>query len=197
MPLPKLFERNVIIVNEKVQLLKWGNTYNLQDEAGNPIGSVVENVPTWAKIARLLINKAMLPFELNIIDETEKHLAKVSRDFTIWFSKVKVQDQNGKLIGTIRQKFKLFGVRFDIIDENENPVATIEGNWTAWNFVIKDKNGNEIGKIDKKWAGALKEIFTSADRYKVEINPSVNEDEDKILILSVSIAIDMILKETH
>jgi uncharacterized protein YxjI len=197
MTIPKLFQRDTIIVNEKVQFLKWGNTYLLQSDQGDEIGKVIENVPTWAKIARLIISKSILPFELNIQDDSERIIAKVSRDFTFWFSKVKVQDESGKLIGTIRHKFKLLGVKFDIIDEDNNLVAIIEGNWTAWNFVIKDTNGMEIGRIDKKWAGAVKEFFTSADRYKVEINPSVAEDENKILILSISIAIDMILKESN
>ncbi|MFQ3325092.1 MAG: hypothetical protein ACI90U_002924 [Pseudomonadales bacterium] len=36
-----------------------------------------------------------------------------------------------------------------------------------WTFIIKS-DGEEVGKITKKWSGLLKESFTEADNFGVE-----------------------------
>jgi uncharacterized protein YxjI len=196
MSIPKLFELNTIVVNEKVGMFKMANAYLLQDEQANEIGFVQENLSFFAKMLRLFVNKAMLPFELHITDENKTVVARIKRGFTLFMSKVQVFDGNDKLIGTFQGKFKFMGSRFEIQDENGTKVGEINGDWKGWDFKITNKDNKQIGSVNKKWAGALKEIFTTADRYKVEINPEVAEDEDKVLIVSVAIAVDMILKES-
>ena len=42
----------------------------------------------------------------------------------------------------------------------------------------------------------MKEIFTSADKYNVHIEPGYSNIEHKIVILSSAITIDMVLKES-
>lgn len=196
MSMPKLFTNDTIIVDEKVAFIKFENQYQLYDKNGSEIGFVQENIPTWSKIARFLINKSMLPFELDIQDQNGNVLAKIKRGFTLWLSTVEILDTDNRLLGTFKGKFKLMGSKFIIKDASEAEVGKIEGDWKGWNFVISDEHGEKIGSVNKKWHGAIKEIFTTADKYKVEIEPQVKEDKEKILILSVAIAIDMILKES-
>ena len=76
-------------------------------------------------------------------------------------------------------------------------MAEITGDWKAWNFSIKNPEGEEIGRISKKWAGAMKELFTSADKYNVSINPEYPEEENKIAIICSAITIEMVLKEQN
>lgn len=194
MQIPKLFQLDTIVVNQKVAMFQFGNQYQLQDSQGSDVGFVQENVPGWAKVARLFLNKAMLPFELDILDENQTVVAKIKRGFTLFMSKVEVQDGAGKVIGTFKGKMKLMGSRFDIHDQSDAPVGKIEGNWKGWEFKITDNTGNIIGNVNKKWAGGMKELFTTADKYKVEMNPQVQEDENKVLMVSVAIAVDMIMK---
>ena len=60
-----------------------------------------------------------------------------------------------------------------------------------------DANKNQIGTITKKWAGAVKELFTTADKYNVAIDPNFSTDiNNKIAILASAITIDMVLKES-
>jgi uncharacterized protein YxjI len=83
-----------------------------------------------------------------------------------------------------------------IFNHDGKQVAEIVGDWKAWNFVIKDESGSQIGTISKKWAGVLKEVFTTADKYYVNIDPFYATMMNKILILSSAITIDMVLKES-
>lgn len=194
MSIPQLFQLNTIVVSQKVGVFKIANQYELLDESDKQIGFVQEMIPGWAKALRLFLNKSMLPFELDVMDESNKVIAKIKRGFTLFMSKVQVLDAEGKLLGTFQGKWKLMGTRFEIQDATGAKVGTIEGDWKGWDFKIQDATGVQIGSVNKKWAGALKEMFSTADKYKVEINPEVAEDNNKVLMVSVAIAVDMILK---
>ena len=120
----------------------------------------------------------------------------IKRGWTFWLSKITLIDGQGNISGHIKQKFKLLKPRFVIFDEQEQAIAEINGDWKAWNFVITDGHGNKIGSINKKWAGMAKEIFTTADKYYVTINPEYAEDRNKMNIVATAITIDMVLKES-
>jgi len=110
-------------------------------------------------------------------------------------SKITIADGNGQPLGTISQKFKLFKPTFKIFDTAGILVGQISGDWKAWNFKISDAKENQIGVITKKWAGAMKEIFTTADKYNVVINDDFADKKNKLVILAGAITIDMVLKE--
>jgi len=95
-----------------------------------------------------------------------------------------------------RGKFKLFKPKFTILNELNLPIAEINGDWKAWDFKITDTNQSEIGTISKKWAGAVQEIFTSADKYNVSIKGGFKDEKTRIAIISGAITIDMVLKES-
>lgn len=195
-PFPKFFEGNEYFIDEKVNLLKFENEYKVYDGGGQQIGSVMQKISMGQKFLRLLINKKMMPFHLEIVDINGNIQATISRGWTFWMSKIQVHDSLGMHLGTIKQKFTFLKPSFQIFGSMENKIAEISGDWAAWSFSIKDQNGIEIGNIDKKWAGAMKEIFTSADKYNVSIVPAVLEDRNKIVIVATAITIDMVLKET-
>lgn len=111
-------------------------------------------------------------------------------------SKIIIKNEHGKTLGSIKQKFKLFKPTFKIFNASDQQIAEISGDWKAWNFVINDMTNKQIGTITKKWAGAMKEVFTSADKYNVNINPDYSNLENKITILTAAITIDMVFKES-
>jgi uncharacterized protein YxjI len=137
----------------------------------------------------------MLPFHLDIRDANNNLLSSLKRGWTLFVSTITISDSNGIEIGIIKQRFKLFKPKFEIYTMENTLVATISGDWTAWDFAICDSQGKQIGTISKKWAGALKEVFTTADKYNVSIDPSYTSKTSKIAIVSSAITIDMVLKE--
>jgi len=190
------FESNSYFIDEKVNFLKFANCYNVYNEKGEQIGAIKQKLSTGSKLLRLVLNKAMLPFMLEIYNSQDVLESSISRGWTFFMSKIIIKDAQGNLVGTIQQKFKLFKPTFKIFNANGILIAEITGDWKAWNFVIKDASSNEIGVITKKWAGAMKELFTSADKYNVSIDPAYSSKENKIAILSGAITIDMVLKES-
>jgi uncharacterized protein YxjI len=189
------FDSNNYFVDEKVNFLKFENSYQVYNNKGEQVGNIKQKLTTGQKVLRLFVKKRMLPFLLEIKDTNDIMQASVSRGWTFFMSTITIKDEQENSIATIKQKFKLFKPTFKIIDNSGEQIAEITGDWKAWNFMIKDASENEIGIITKKWAGALKEIFTTADKYMVEIVDLKLKKEVKIAILSGALAIDMILKE--
>lgn len=191
----KFFESDSYFIDEKVNFLKFANEYKIYDKEAVQIGMVKQRLSAGQKALRMLINKAMMPFYLEIVDHEGIVQSSIRRGWTFFMSKISVFDGNQTLVGTIQQKFKLFKPTFKIFDPNGIQIAEITGDWKAWNFTIKDAHGAQIGTVNKKWAGLAKEFFTTADKYNVTIDQSYPEDNNKILILSSAITIDMVLKE--
>jgi uncharacterized protein YxjI len=192
----EFFKHDDYFIDEKVAFLKFTNAYKVYNSAGDLIGAIKQTMPAFLKILSLFINKAFFPFKLDVLDNQEQVLATIKRGWTLFMSKITVLDAQGNILAHIRQKFKFLKPEFTILDPAEKPIASITGDWAAWNFTILDSNNGQIGTITKKWNGILKEAFTTADKYIVSVNPGVAEDERKIAIVSTAITIDMVLKES-
>jgi uncharacterized protein YxjI len=188
------FESDDYFIDEKVNYFKFGNTYNVYNKEGVQVGVINQTVTGWHKFLRLFLNKAMFPFLLEVRDMDQKLQVTVKRGWTFWMSKILILDANDRHLGTIKQKFKLFKPTFTIENAHFRPIATIKGDWKAWDFRISDPKMNLIGTINKKWGGVMKEVFTRADKYYVAISPEYNEDINKVAIVSCAITIDMVLK---
>ena len=192
----QFFDGNNYFIDEKVNFFRFENTYQVYDEKGVAIGSINQKLNIGQKLLRLLINKALMPFKLEIKDTNGVLLGSISRGWTFFMSKIVLKSGDDNVIGTVQQKFKLFKPTFKIFNHEQKLIAEITGDWKAWNFVINDDAGAQIGTISKKWAGALREVFTSADKYNVSIDPAYSNMMNKITILSAAITIDMVLKES-
>ena len=180
---PNFFESNNYFIDEKVNFFKFENCYQIFNEKGDNIGAIKQKLTTGQKLLRLLIKKAMLPFLLEIKNSDDQLEASISRGWTFFMSKITIKNPQGEIIGTIKQKFKFFKPTFLILYPSGDLIAEISGDWKAWNFKIVDSSRNQIGTISKKWAGAMKEIFTSADKYNVNIEENYSNLENKIVIL--------------
>lgn len=185
---------NTFFVDEKVAVIE--NSYTVLDEEGQKIGSIEEHVPGYRILLSLLINKSLMPMSLTIHDESGALVATIKRGWSFFLSKMTITDANDQVIGYIKQKFTLIKNNFTILNADEQQVAFIEGSWTAWDFNITDNNQKSIGSVTKKWNGALKEIFTTADKYVVNVDPSVSDENTRTMIVATSATIDMILKES-
>lgn len=195
--IPTFFVGDEYFIDEKVNFLKFTNEYKVYNERGTNIGLIKQRMNGWHKVFTLLVNKAMLPFQLEIIDMNGQLQATINRGWTFWMSQIIVTGANGAEIAYIQQKYTFLKPTF-LINEPSTGVniGQITGDWKAWNFAIKDPSGANIGKITKKWAGAMKEIFTTADKYNVSIDPKYAENNNKVAIVATAITIDMVLKES-
>ena len=137
----------------------------------------------------------MTPFEVEVRTPGGEKILTVKRGISIILSTVYVYDENNNPVGKFKQKFFSIGGRFDILDNKENVVCTLQGKWTSWTFKFI-RGDSVLAGVDKKWAGIRKELFTSADNYMLSIDETVKKDDPvRILIMAAVMCIDMVLKE--
>ena len=67
-------------------------------------------------------------------------------------------------------------------------------NWRAWNFSIVDPTDREVGRITKTWEGLARTMFTTADHYMLDIEPSL-QGTLRSLALASAAGIDLALKQ--
>lgn len=193
---PSFFETNKYFIDQKVNFFKFENEYKVFNQTGEQIGAIKQKLSASHKLFSLFLGKAMLPFLMEIVDMNGNIIAIVKRNWTFFMSEIAVLDGNNNSLGFIRQKWSFLKPVFHIMNAEKNKIADIKGDWKAWNFAISEPDGSSIGSVSKKWAGAMKEMFTSADKYNVSIKEEYQENADKIVIVSTAITIDMVLKES-
>ncbi|MBL7912063.1 MAG: scramblase [Bacteroidia bacterium] len=185
---------NTFVIDEKVTFFEFSkNSYQVFNDNAEKVAHINQKITVWEQILRVLIDKKRLPFLLEIKDSENTLQAVISRGWTFGMSNIKILDKNNTEMGTIKRKFSLKPT-FMISDFQGNAIAQIIGDYYAWDFEIKDLSGKIIGTINKKWTGFAKELFSSADKYIVKIDPNYSDKVGRILILSSAITIDMILK---
>lgn len=192
-----ILSKNVFLIKEKVGMFKAANSYDIFDpENGSQIMSCTEpNLGFFTKLFRFTDYKSMTPFNVVVSDTQGKPMLSIKRGFTIFKSDVEVFDANDKLIGVFKQKLLSIGGKFQIHDNNDRQLCTLQGKWTGWEFKFL-KDNKELATVSKKWAGMGKEFFTSADNYVLNINDHVAADDAvRPLIFAAVMCIDMVFKE--
>lgn len=185
----QVINHNTVIVDEKVTLRS--NHYNLLDEEGRSLGQIIERRRFW----HYLLKRYFSPFTLSLVDLDNHTVAQLHKGWSFLAPSYRIIDNNDKLIAFIKSRVTLLKSKADMFLPNGQLLATMEGNWKAWNFSITASDGKVLANIDKKFNGVMKELFTTADKYVVSINPEISDCDVRVAILFVACAIDMILKE--
>jgi uncharacterized protein YxjI len=192
-----ILNQNLFLVKEHVGMFKAANNYDIYHPESNEIimNCRENNLGFFTKVFRFTDYKRMTPFNIEISTPGGEKLISVKRGVAWLISTVEVFDEKDRLVGTFKQKLFSIGGKFEILDKNEKPVATLQGKWTGWDFKFTHEN-KQLAQVNKKWAGVGKEFFTSADNYALQIEETVAADSPlRQLILAAVMCIDMVLKE--
>jgi uncharacterized protein YxjI len=190
----RLLAHSRFVVDQKAKLIELRNEYRIYDEQGNQIGSVMQvGQSILTRVLRALTKiDSLLSVKLEIREANGTVallLHKPGMRITCT-----VSQPNGTAIGHIAAKIRLGKARMVMSDPMGNALGEVRAeNLRAWNFDVKDANGRSIARVDKKWAGA-RELFTTADKYRVELDPNLT-DPLRSLVLASCLAIDTLLKQ--
>lgn len=193
-----LLGRQKYLVKEQVGLLRMTARYDIFDpETGEKIGQAREQIGFANQVLRMFINKQLLPTTIAIReDEQADPVVTITRGIQFLRAKVNVVDGNNTLVGFFRSKLFAFGGGFTVHSAEGEQIADVKGDWKGWDFKLLDMHGNQMGRVNKKWAGAMKELFTSADNYLISLDESVGSNPGlAALLLAAGLAIDIVYKE--
>lgn len=190
-------QRNMFFVKEHVGLFKAANNYDVLDPQTSQVilHCREDDLGFFTKLLRFTDYKRMTPFDMRIKTPEGSTVVRVTRGVSFFVSDVKVMDEHDRVVGGFKQKFFSIGGRFAVLDAQDQPVCTLQGNWTGWDFKFVS-GGTVLAQVSKKWAGLGQELFTSADNYMLTIADSVRPDDPRrLLLLAAVMSIDMVLKE--
>ncbi len=188
-----MLEKNTFVVKEKAKMLSSRNSYEILDQEGKVIGTAEQQTSGLAKLLGMVLGDP--PTQIDFREKPDDSLVFTVRRSGYLMKKVQVVDAQGVVIGTYKaKKFSLSG-GFHVYDKDGKHFAEIRGQLLKSDYTFFQPDGKtEMGKVSKKWAGAMKELFTSADTYAVQIQPAFAEDpKTKMLILGAAVAIDALM----
>ena len=193
-----VLNKNLFLVKEHVGMFKAANNFDIYDPESNQM--IMEcredKLGFFTKMLRFTDYKRMTPFDIEIRTPDGTPVVQITRGVSIFLSKVQVLDGAGQPIGGFKQKFFSVGGKFDVLDTNEQPLCTLKGKWTGWDFRFVSGE-QELAHVSKKWAGLGKELFTSADNYIITIDEQQASPGTSALLLAAGLAIDIVFKEAE
>jgi uncharacterized protein YxjI len=171
------------------------NTYVVYDDMGNPVLDVQEQGGGFSHFLKRIFLGAYRPFTSHVGDLAggQGHVLSLRRPFRFIFHRLEVRDQDGTLIGAIQRRWTWVRRKYDVEGPNGEVIATLFGPiFRPWTFEIRLPNSDiEMGVVQKKWSGLLKEAFTEADNFWVELD-RIQDPTLKTLLFSATVLIDTV-----
>jgi uncharacterized protein YxjI len=192
-----LLTHDTLVFKQKAKLIELTNEYKVLDQEGNEVGLIREEGQSTARKALRMFTKVdqFLTHRLSLYDAGGQKVVELVRPAKIMKSTVHVTDGTGREVGRIVQQNVLGKKRFALEGADGSALGAINAeNWRAWDFAIQDPEGAEVGRITKKWGGLLREGFTTADNYILNISGQVSPDL-RLVMLASAAGVDTALKQ--
>lgn len=192
-----LLERDVLVISQKPKFVEMTNEYAITAEDGAELGAIRQEGQSKARKLLRLVSSVdqFLTTKLTVYDAAGAKVLELVRPAKVLKSTVAIRDANGTLVGKIVQENVVGKERFRLDGPNGEPIGSIDAeNWRSWDFAIRDAAGTEVGRITKKWAGILREGFTTADSYLLQISGVVSRPMRSVMVAAAA-GIDTALKQ--
>ena len=131
------------------------------------------------------------PLTLHVMDGDSKPLLSASRGFFWFFSHLHVSDGTGRGLGSLRRRFAILKRRFTLEDAGGRPAGEVAGPIFKPNTFMVYRQGSEVARVTKQWSGLLKEAFTDADTFRLELRNREMDRDYSLLMLATALAIDL------
>lgn len=193
-PAWSLLGQQVLIVKQKLKLVELRNDYAVLDQSGRQIGAVVQATQSpLAFLARVFTSwDVTLPITLHILGPGAVTELIVHKPWFSW--RCQVVRPDGVVLGEITKQIRLGRARFTLLDPRGARLGEVRArNWRAKDFSVLDGAGQPIARVTKRWAG-LRELFTDADTYAVEVSPYA-VDPLRSLAVATCLVIDVVMKQ--
>lgn len=169
------------------------NTYQVYDDAGNPVLNVQEQGKGFGNFLKRVFLGSIRPFTAEVEDlRTQQQVLTLRRPFRFYFHRLEVYDADGKLVGAIRRRWTWFRRKYTVEGADGQEIATLFGPiLRPWTFQILTGDNTEVGLIQKKWSGLGKELFTEADNFWIEMT-QVTDPGLRAVLFAATVLIDVV-----
>lgn len=192
-----LLTAGTLVVSQRAKLVELTNQYEITDPQGAALGAIHEvGQRRLRKTVRFATSvDQFLTHRLSVHDAAGTEVLQITRPAKLLKSRLVVRAGDGRHVGEIIQDNVVGKIRFGLVGGDGRHLGWIRAeNWRAWDFSIVDRDEREVARIDKKFVGVAKAVFTTADHYVVTIDRSVDGDL-RLLVIGSAAAVDTALKQ--
>ena len=166
------------------------NSYAIADSVRQR-GDVEEQGGTIGHAIRRVFLGSHRGFVLHVTDNAGTIAMRLRRPFYWFLSDMTVEDSNGRAIGRVLKRWRIFSKTYDLFEGGRSFAQIRSGFFRIWKFPVLDaQTGQEIAVISKKWSGAIREYVTDADKFRIEFHSPVLTVPQKAVIFAAALSID-------
>ena len=170
------------------------NKYVVYDEGGNPVFNVEDQGSGFGSILKRLFMRKMRPFTSHVDDLAgQGQLLVLKKPFRFIFHRLEIRDASGNLLGAIQRRWTWLRRKYIVEGPDGQEVATLFGPiFRPWTFQIHLPGSEaEVGLIQKKWSGLLKEAFSEADNFWVDF-AQITDPQLRAVLFAATVLIDIV-----
>ena len=189
----KLTQHSELMIRQRVEKLEavtgleTANRYTVMTAQGDELLHAQEESGTFSR----MLLKRHRPLTLRVTDSDKNEVLVASRRFFWFLSHLHVSDPSGRDIGTLRRRISFPARKLTIEGQGGLQIAEIRGPMLKPKTFTVYKQEREVARITKQWSGMMKEAFTDADTFKLELSDSGMDEEFALLMLASAFAIDL------
>ena len=171
------------------------NKYEIRTLTGEQVGFAAEQQKgVLGFLARQFLGH-WRTFDILVFDTLRNLRLSAHHPFRWIFQRLEIADATGRALGAVQRRWSLFFKRFDVEDDRGNVLLVVSSPfWRPWTFTF-ERSGNPVATIRKRWSGALKEIFTDADNFSIELSPGPLSAVERRLLLVAALFVDLMYFE--
>jgi uncharacterized protein YxjI len=187
----ELFVRQRKEWTEIVIDLETRNRYEVMDASGDTLGAIAEVASGFSAFLSRSFLGSHRPLDAHVLDRDSSELLHLTRPFFWLFSSLEVARADGAPLGSVERRFGVLYRKYDLLDAHGRCFARIRApRWRIWTFPVVGEDGVSQAAISKKWGGALREVFTDADTYRVAFESGSWSPEQRAVVFAAAISVD-------
>ena len=193
----KLIDLNTIKIVQRRELAEFfgfetRNKYEIHTNEGVVIGFAAEQQKGFLGLLVRQFLGHWRRFDIHIFDAQRQLELIATHPFRFWLQRLEVFSQpSGQFIGALQQRFSIFTKRFDVQDALGQVVLEVRSPiWRIWTFEFKSMN-QVRAVIRKRWSGLFREALMDADNFELTFADSRLSLQERQLLLSSALFIDL------
>jgi GNAT superfamily N-acetyltransferase len=161
------------------------NRFDITDDAGTLLAHAAEEGRgIGAMLLRNLLGRCRA-CKIHVYGTDGDELARGEKPFRFYFHRMELFEGSVK-VGAIQRRFSVLNRLFTLEDAHGRELLTLKSPlFRIWTFKLL-RGDREVGRIAKRWGGALKEMFTDADTFSIQFfDPALPVEVRKFLVVAV------------
>ena len=179
-------------IHEAIGATSINESYMISDpESGCGLAAVDEKTGIGQKIAKAFLDKSLLPVKLEMVSSEGTNILEMYQPVSIIKPTFTVKSSEGRILCVLKSNSCFLKPFIEVFDERGQVIGSITGNWHFNDFEFKDVGGKDIASIKHCYGGFLREAFTTADDYDVEMLAETPDSSLAMVTLAATVAIDV------